>query len=63
MPSFPAITVRQPPLLDPADDPVGVSGVGTGFESVRSARVRDGYGAERAAASPRTTVATAPLPG
>jgi nucleoid-associated protein YgaU len=46
MPSFPAITVRQPQPFDLVDDPVEVCGVGTGFEGVLTARVRDGNGAE-----------------
>jgi nucleoid-associated protein YgaU len=44
MPSFPPITVRQPRSFDLVDDPVEVCGVGTGFEGVFSARVRDGNG-------------------
>ena len=51
MPSFPAITVRQPQPFDLVDDPVEVCGVGTGFEGVLSARVRDGNGAELAETS------------
>ncbi len=43
---FPPITVRQPRPHDIVDDPVGVCGVGTGFEGVISARVRDGEGTE-----------------
>ena len=35
---FPPITVRQPRPHDIVDDPVGVCGVGTGFEGVISAR-------------------------
>jgi immunoglobulin-like protein involved in spore germination len=38
---FPPITVRQPRPHDLVDDPVGVCGIGTGFEGVISARVRD----------------------
>ena len=34
---FPPITVRQPRPHDIVDDPVGVCGVGTGFEGVISA--------------------------
>lgn len=48
MPSFPQITVRQPQPEDLVDDPVGVCGVGTGFEAVFAARVRDDNGAELA---------------
>jgi nucleoid-associated protein YgaU len=44
MPSFPPISVRQPRPFDIVDDPVTVCGVGTGFEGVFSARVRDGNG-------------------
>ena len=43
---FPPITVRQPRPHDIVDDPVGVCGVGTGFEGVLSARVRDNNGRE-----------------
>ena len=43
---FPPITVRQPRPHDLVDDPVGVCGVGTGFEGVISARVRDNNGRE-----------------
>ncbi len=43
---FPPITVRQPRPHDIVDDPVGVCGVGTGFEGVISARVRDNNGRE-----------------
>jgi hypothetical protein len=43
---FPPITVRQPRPHDIVDDPVGVCGVGTGFEGVFSARVRDNNGRE-----------------
>lgn len=48
MPSFPTITVRQPQPHDLVDDPVGVCGVGTGFEAVFAARVRDANGLELA---------------
>jgi nucleoid-associated protein YgaU len=51
MPSFAPITVRQPRPHDIVDDPVSICGVGTGFEGVFSARVRDGNGAELAIAS------------
>ena len=43
---FPPITVRQPRPHDLVDDPVAVCGVGTGFEGVISARVRDNSGRE-----------------
>ena len=46
MPTFPPITVRQPQPHDIVDDPVEVCGIGTGFEAVFAARVRDGNGAE-----------------
>jgi LysM repeat protein len=46
MVSFPPISVRQPRPHDIVDDPVGVCGVGTGFEGVISARVRDDNGTE-----------------
>jgi nucleoid-associated protein YgaU len=46
MPAFPPITVRQPQPFDIVDDPVEICGVGSGFEGVFSARVRDGNGAE-----------------
>ena len=51
MPGFPPITVRQPQPYDLVDDPVGVSGVGTGFEAVFAARVRDANGNELAQTS------------
>lgn len=38
---FPPISVRQPQPHDIVDDPVGVCGVGTGFEGVIAARLRD----------------------
>lgn len=44
MAEFPPITVRQPQPFDLVDDPVVVCGVGTGFEGVIAARVRDGNG-------------------
>jgi LysM repeat protein len=43
---FPPISVRQPRLHDLVDDPVKVCGIGTGFEGVISARIRDSSGAE-----------------
>lgn len=46
MPAFPPITVRQPQPFDIVDDPVEICGIGSGFEGVFSARVRDGNGAE-----------------
>src|SRR5439155_21254482 len=42
MPGFLPFTVRQPQPFDLVDDPVGVCGVGTGFEGVFEARIRDG---------------------
>src|ERR671932_1575098 len=51
MPAFPPISVRQPRPFDIVDDPVHVCGVGTGFEGVCSARVRDANGTEIALAS------------
>ena len=50
MPSFPAISVRQPQPHDLVDDPVEVCGVGTGFEGQFTARVRDGNGDDLAEA-------------
>jgi nucleoid-associated protein YgaU len=38
--------VRQPQPSDIVDDPVEICGIGSGFEGVFSARVRDGNGAE-----------------
>jgi nucleoid-associated protein YgaU len=46
MAGFPPISVRQPKPHDIVDDPVGVCGIGTGFEGVISARVRDANGTE-----------------
>jgi nucleoid-associated protein YgaU len=51
MPSQAPITVRQPQANDIVDDPVEVCGVGTGFEGVFSARVRDGNGTQLALVS------------
>jgi nucleoid-associated protein YgaU len=48
MAGFPPISVRQPRPHDLADDPVGVCGIGTGFEATFAARIRDGNGAELA---------------
>jgi nucleoid-associated protein YgaU len=46
MPTYPPISVRQPRPFDIVDNPVDVCGVGTGFEGVFSARVRDANGNE-----------------
>jgi|SRR5579864_6398653 len=43
---FPPISVRQPQPFDLVDDPVQVAGVGTGFEGVFAARVRDANGTQ-----------------
>jgi len=43
---FPPIAVRHPQPFDLVDDPVGVCGVGTGFEGVFAARIRDANGTE-----------------
>jgi nucleoid-associated protein YgaU len=51
MPNYPPISVRQPGPFDIVDDPVDVCGVGTGFEGVFEARVRDGNGNELAHAT------------
>ncbi len=51
MAGFPPITVRQPRPHDLVDDPVAACGVGTGFEGVFSARVRDANGLELAQTS------------
>lgn len=51
MAGFAPITVRQPQPNDIVDDPVGVCGIGTGFEGVFSARVRDGNGTQLALVS------------
>jgi LysM repeat protein len=48
MSGFPPIAVRQPQPFDIVDDPVAVCGVGTGFEGVFEARVRDASGTELA---------------
>jgi nucleoid-associated protein YgaU len=42
----PTIRVRQPQPFDIVDDPVKVCGIGTGFEGLFSARVRDGEGTD-----------------
>ncbi len=46
MAQLPPITVRQPQPHDIVDNPVGIAGIGTGFEGTFSARIRDGNGAE-----------------
>ena len=46
MAGFAPITVRQPRPYDLVDLPVMVCGVGTGFEGVIAARLRDGGGNE-----------------
>jgi nucleoid-associated protein YgaU len=46
MPGFPPITVRQPRPYDIVDIPVAICGVGTGFEGVIAARLRDANGAQ-----------------
>jgi len=46
MSGFPPISVRQPQPFDLVDNPVDVCGVGTGFEGVFAARVRDGNGTQ-----------------
>jgi len=46
MPGFPVISVRQPQPFDLVDEPVQVAGVGTAFEAVANARLRDGNGTE-----------------
>ncbi len=46
MTGLPPISVRQPQPYDLVDNPIGVCGVGTGFEGVFSARVRDRNGTE-----------------
>src|SRR3979490_694486 len=48
MRGFAPIPVRQPQPFDLVDDPVAVCGVGTGFEGVFAARVRDGNGTQLA---------------
>jgi nucleoid-associated protein YgaU len=47
---FPAISVRQPQPQDLVDDPLQVAGIGTGFEGVITARVRDATGLQLAQA-------------
>lgn len=46
MSGYPPILVRHPRPYDLVDDPVHIVGIGTGFEGVFQARVRDGSGAE-----------------
>ena len=46
MAGLPPISVRQPRPYDIVDDPVGICGIGSGFEGQFAARVRDGNGAE-----------------
>jgi nucleoid-associated protein YgaU len=46
MAGLPPISVRQPLPHDIVDDPVGVCGIGSGFEGQFAARVRDANGAE-----------------
>jgi LysM repeat protein len=46
MTAFPLIIVRQPQPYDIVDDPIGVCGIGTGFEGSFVARVRDANGVE-----------------
>jgi hypothetical protein len=46
MPGFPVLSVRQPQPFDIVDEPVEVAGVGTAFEAVAQARLRDGNGVE-----------------
>jgi|SRR3954452_11412821 len=48
MAGLPPISVRQPRPYDIVDDPVGVCGIGSGFEGQFQARVRDDNGAELA---------------
>ena len=46
MAGLPPIVVRQPRPFDIVDDPVGVCGIGSGFEGQFNARVRDHSGTE-----------------
>jgi nucleoid-associated protein YgaU len=46
VPSFPPRAIRQPQPFDIVDDPIKLSGVGTGFEATFAARVRDDEGNE-----------------
>src|SRR5437763_10661223 len=43
---LPPISVRQPRPYDIVDDPVGICGIGSGFEGQFAARVRDANGTE-----------------
>src|SRR5438105_11889823 len=51
MSGFPPISVRQPRPQDLVDDPLQLAGVGTGFEGVITARVRDANGTQLVQAS------------
>jgi len=44
--AFPPISVRQPFPNDIVDDPIGVCGIGSGFEGQFAARVRDQHGTQ-----------------
>jgi nucleoid-associated protein YgaU len=46
MAGLPPIVVRQPRPFDIVDDPVGICGIGSGFEGQFNARVRDDNGTE-----------------
>src|SRR5215217_1033775 len=46
MSGFPPLSVRQPQPFDLVDEPVQDAGVGTAFEAVAGARLRDGNGNE-----------------
>src|SRR3954454_22148259 len=46
MAGLPPISVRQPQPYDIVDDPVGLCGIGSGFEGRFAARVRDDNGTE-----------------
>ena len=46
MAGLPPISVRQPRPYDIVDDPVGICGIGSGFEGQFAARVRDANGTE-----------------
>lgn len=50
---LPPITVRQPLRYEIVDDPVHVCGIGTGFEGMIAARVRDATGRQLARVSIR----------
>lgn len=51
--ALPPLVVRQPQPHDIVDDPVAICGVGTGFEGVFGARVRDGNGRQLASVTIR----------